>query len=88
MIENIRDKLIKSVKQKLRSDVKLAFTLSGGIDSSAILALAQSKVSSPLIAFNLSFDKKHKDYDESSFAKSTAEYLGAKFKKIEINSTK
>ena len=41
VVENIKEKLIKSLKQKLRSDVKLAFTLSGGIDSNSLISIAK-----------------------------------------------
>ena len=41
VVENIKEKLIKSLKQKLRSDVKLAFTLSGGMNSNSLISIAK-----------------------------------------------
>ena len=38
---NARDALINSVKLRLRSDVPIAFCLSGGIDSNALIAIAK-----------------------------------------------
>ena len=48
--------------------------------------MAQSKASKPLFAFNLAFNKKHSEYDESLMAENTAKFLGAKFQKIEMSS--
>lgn len=40
-VENVRGKLIRAVELRLRADVPLAFCLSGGIDSNAIIAIAK-----------------------------------------------
>jgi len=40
-IERVKELLTQSVKLRLRSDVPLAFNLSGGIDSNSIIALAK-----------------------------------------------
>ena len=50
--KTLSDLLIESVNDQTIADVDIGLFLSGGIDSSALLALAQSKVSSPLLAFN------------------------------------
>lgn len=64
--KNIYNFLQRAVEQRLVSDVPIGAFLSGGIDSSAVVAL-MSKISSKAPAtFNVSFDEK--DYDESQFA--------------------
>jgi asparagine synthase (glutamine-hydrolysing) len=64
--KNIYNFLLKAVEQRLVSDVPIGAFLSGGIDSSAVVAL-MSKISSTAPAtFNVSFDEK--EYDESQFA--------------------
>lgn len=58
--------LDKSVKKRMVSDVPISAYLSGGVDSSAIVALMSLNADSPVNTFNLSF--KESAFDESSFA--------------------
>jgi asparagine synthase (glutamine-hydrolysing) len=51
--------LIDAVRLQLRSDVPLGVFLSGGLDSSAIVALAAEQMSNPLQTFTISFEGKH-----------------------------
>jgi asparagine synthase (glutamine-hydrolysing) len=53
LIEHLRD----SVRSHLMSDVPLGVFLSGGVDSSAIVALA-SEITSPVKTFSIGFDDK------------------------------
>ena len=82
----LRSKIERAVESQLVSDTPVGCLLSGGIDSGAILALAQKKISKPILAFNLAFSKNNLEFDESMQAENTAKYVGAKFKKIEIGS--
>jgi len=76
--------LEKSVENRLVSDVPLGTFLSGGIDSSAITALA-SKHSSNLNTFTISFkDQPH--YDESKYAELVANKFNTNHKIFELNS--
>lgn len=65
----------KSVKRRLISDVPLGVFLSGGIDSSAIVAtMADMMPRKDIKTFSISF--KEKSFDESSYARKVADYLG------------
>lgn len=68
-----REKLTLAIKKRLIADVPVGFYLSGGIDSSALLALA-SQYTNNLRAFNISFQDTN--VDEGTFAKSIATHVG------------
>ncbi len=55
-VERIRTTLTRAVRRHLLSDVPIATFLSGGIDSSAILALAAQEADTPITAFTAGFD--------------------------------
>ncbi len=69
LIKKIEEKLEESVKKRMIADVEIGAFLSGGVDSSAIVAFA-SKFKKQLKTFTIKF--KEKDFDESKFAKKVA----------------
>jgi asparagine synthase (glutamine-hydrolysing) len=40
-VDGVRDRLVRSVELRLRADVPLAFCMSGGVDSNALIAIAK-----------------------------------------------
>ncbi len=72
----------KAVKRQMISDVPLGAFLSGGIDSSAVVAQMQMVSSSPVSTFNVKFEDA--TYDESKIARMVAEKLGTDHHEIVI----
>ncbi|MEO6758272.1 MAG: asparagine synthase (glutamine-hydrolyzing), partial [Saprospiraceae bacterium] len=72
--KNIRDLLLKSVESQLVSDVPLGAFLSGGIDSSAIVALMSEVSATKPMTFTIGFEEKK--YDESAYAEIVAKKYG------------
>jgi asparagine synthase (glutamine-hydrolysing) len=72
--EHLRSLLADSVRMRLVSDVPLGVLLSGGIDSSTITALASLASSETVKTFSISFAEA--SFDESSYARAVAKYLG------------
>jgi asparagine synthase (glutamine-hydrolysing) len=66
--------LKNSVKRRLISDVPLGIFLSGGIDSSAITALAQEEVPGKVKTFSIGFEDP--SFDESNYASLVSKFLG------------
>src|SRR5207247_3218150 len=62
-LEQLESILSRSLKAHLESDVPLVAFLSGGIDSSVLVALLCGKLVTGLDTFNAGFDEK--GYDES-----------------------
>jgi asparagine synthase (glutamine-hydrolysing) len=81
-ISQFRDVLDDAVKTRLRADVPVGCYLSGGLDSCAVLGLAQRHLDRPIRAFTLSFD--HADYDEEAIAREMAAHAGSEFTVIPI----
>ncbi len=65
------EKLKEAVRYRLVSDVPIGVLLSGGIDSTAIVAAMREVTSQPIKTFTVGFDDK--SYDESWLARLTAE---------------
>lgn len=69
------DRLIRrSVRRRLDADVPVGAFLSGGIDSSTIVGVAQQESSRAVRTFTIG--STDSDYDESSAARDVAEHLG------------
>lgn len=66
--------LRQAVGRQMISDVPLGALLSGGIDSSTIVALMQCQSSQPVRTFSIGFAES--DYDEARYAKLIAAHLG------------
>lgn len=74
--QRLREKLEEAVKLELLADVPIGAFLSGGVDSSAVVALMRPHVSE-LTTFCLGFEGAPKDMDERERAALTAKHLGA-----------
>ncbi len=70
----LRELLIDAVRLQLRADVPVGAYLSGGLDSSAIVALARGFTDTPLRTFSLAFEEP--EFDESEHQAKMVRYLG------------
>lgn len=76
--------LERSVEKRLVSDVPVGCFLSGGVDSSAVLALMRKVTDRPLYTYSVGFENAER-YDERQFARQIAEQFSAEHHEIVIN---
>ena len=75
LCEEMRDLLSRSVSEQLVSDVPLGILLSGGMDSSSIVAMVSRHVNTPL-TFSMGFNEETRD--ETPFALAMARHAGTR----------
>jgi asparagine synthase (glutamine-hydrolysing) len=69
----LEEKLVKSIKGRMMSDVPISFYLSGGLDSSLITGIAARISNQSLNTFSIGFDDSN--FDESQYQDHMAKYL-------------
>lgn len=75
--DELRHLLDQAVGRRLVSDVPLGVFLSGGVDSSAVAAIAARQLGAGKLAtFSIGFDEA--DFDESRYAEMAAEHVGSR----------
>ncbi len=78
----IFNELQRSVKSHLVSDVPVGALLSGGLDSSIIVALMAKNSSEPINTFSIGFDDK--DFDETIYAKKVSQIYNTKHYQLKV----
>lgn len=72
--KGIHDRLIAAVDKRLDSDAPVGFLLSGGLDSSLVCAIAQSRQEKPIETFAIGMDT---DAIDLKYAREVADYIGS-----------
>lgn len=70
----LRELLIDAVRLQLRADVPVGAYLSGGLDSSGIVALIRGFTDTPVRTFSVAFEDG--EYDESEYQQAMVRHLG------------
>lgn len=81
-LEELESRLAEAVRMRLISDVPLGALLSGGVDSSIVVALMARASSAPVKTFSIGFGKA--DFDETAYARAVAEQFGTEHHELVV----
>jgi asparagine synthase (glutamine-hydrolysing) len=82
-LEEMERQLAEAVRLRLISDVPLGALLSGGVDSSIVVALMARESSSPVKTFSIGFGKA--DFNEAEYARLVAERFGTEHHELIVD---
>jgi asparagine synthase (glutamine-hydrolysing) len=82
-VDALERHLGNSVRGQMVADVPLGALLSGGIDSSLVVALMQANSSRPVRTYTIGFEEK--DHDETVHAREVAAHLGTEHSELRLS---
>ncbi|BCB96292.1 asparagine synthetase B [Dissulfurispira thermophila] len=74
VLDELDEIIVRCVQSRMISDVPMGAFLSGGIDSSLVVAIMAKHSTTPIKTFTIGFEEK--SYDESRYADMVAKHLG------------
>ena len=89
LAERLRELLVRVTKRQLISEVPVGFFLSGGLDSSALVACAAQSHGASLDCYSIAYKEEHgrleQCSDDARYARQVASHFGAEFHEIVVD---
>jgi len=89
LVKRFREILVETTRRQLISDVPVGFFLSGGLDSSTLVACAAQAGQSDLKCYSIAYKEEYRGTeqctDDARFARLVANHFGAKFHQILVD---